>query len=391
MSRKSSGPGIPSLLRTMNDRTVLNHLVAYGPLARTRIGELSGLSKPTISHIIGRLESLELVRTTGIETGRRGPNALLYEINPSAAYVAALSADATGITAIIADLLGTELSRSRIDTHAVSSAEPKHYARLGLVAEVVGSALRQAGLEHENLTTAVIGTPGAIHPRTGRLRHASHLPDWHSRTLPAELSEVLGTPVSIENDVNLAAIAEQYEGAALDQDNFVLFYVAEGVGAAIVLGGVLLRGATGGAGEIGHMPQPGAPLTRGGTGAYAAEDVGDGFQSLIAAPAVRRLAGGRNLAAALADERILDEVARRLAAGIAAVVAVVDPELVVLSGQVVQAGGDALRARVEDELTGLDLPRPQLRISALAGNPILAGALRTALIQARDTVFDTST
>jgi predicted NBD/HSP70 family sugar kinase len=83
-------------------------------------------------------------------------------------------------------------------------------------------------------------------------------------------------------------------------------------------------------------------------------------------------------------------VARRLATGLAAVVAVVDPELVVLSGQVAQAGGDALRARVEEELTGLALPRPLLRISDLEGDPILTGALRTALTQARDTVFDTS-
>ncbi|MFE4850598.1 sugar kinase, partial [Streptomyces sp. NPDC056689] len=90
------------------------------------------------------------------------------------------------------------------------------------------------------------------------------------------------------------------------------------------------------------------------------------------------------------DPAVLDEVARRLATGLAAVVAVVDPELVVLSGQVAQAGGEALRVRVEDELTGLALPRPQLRISDLDDDPILTGALRSALTQARDIVFDTS-
>ncbi|NEB82328.1 ROK family protein, partial [Streptomyces sp. SID14478] len=274
---------------------------------------------------------------------------------------------------------------------AVAVAEDVRHRTAQLVAEAVDGALRRAGLGHDDLTATVIGTPGAIDPHSGQLRYAPHLPGWHSRTLRHELTEVLGTPVSIENDVNLAALAEQYAGAAQDHDDFVLAYVDEGVGAAIVLGGVLLRGATGGAGEIGYMPLPGAPLARGGDSVLARTDAGGGFQSLVAAPAVRQLAGGiKDLGEALAQEHVLDEVARRLATGLAAVVAVVDPELVVLSGQVAQAGGDALRARVEDELTGLALPRPQLRISELDGDPILTGALRTALTQARDAVFDTS-
>ena len=82
--------------------------------------------------------------------------------------------------------------------------------------------------------------------------------------------------------------------------------------------------------------------------------------------------------------------AHRLATGLASVVAVVDPELVVLSGQVAQAGGERLRELVEAEMTGLALPRPRLRISAVEGDPILIGALQTALADARHTVFDTA-
>lgn len=383
-------PGTPSVLRAMNDRAALDLLVAHGPLTRTRIGELTGLSKPTTSQLLSRLEAVGLVRTTGSQTGRPGPNAVLYEIHPGAAHVVAVSADPTGITAVVADIAGAERGRCRIEAVAVADDVRNRTAQL--VAEAFDGALRLAGLGHDDITATVIGTPGAIDPHTGQLRYAPHLPGWHSRTLLAELAEVLGTPVSIENDVNLAAIAEQYEGAAQDHDDFVLAYVDEGVGAAIVLGGVLLRGATGGAGEIGYMPLPGAPLARGGDEEIAGEDAGGGFQSLVAAPAVRRLAGGtKDLGEALADPAVLDEVARRLATGLAAVVAVVDPELVVLSGQVAQAGGEALRVRVEAELTGLALPRPQLRISDLDDDPILTGALRSALTQARDVAFDTST
>ncbi|MET7359452.1 ROK family transcriptional regulator [Streptomyces sp. NPDC005562] len=374
-------PGTPRVLRAMNDRAVLDLLVAHGPLTRTRIGELTGLSKPTTSQLLGRLEAAGLVHTTGSLSGRPGPNALLYEIDPGAGHVAALSADPTGITALVADITGTVLGRERVEADAV--AEDVRHRTAQLVTEAVDGALRQAGLGHDDLRAAVIGTPGAIDPHTGQLRYAPHLPGWHSRTLRDDLAAVLGTPVDIENDVNLAAVAEQYEGAAQDHDNYVLTWLDEGVGAAIVLGGTLLRGATGGAGEIGYMPLPGAPLQRG-------EGKG-GFESLVSAYVVRELTGGgATLDEVMADDTALGEVARRIATGIAAVVAVVDPELVVLSGSVAQAGGDKLRVRVEEELTGLALPRPQIRISELDGDPILTGALRSALTQARDQVFDTA-
>ncbi|WP_261951444.1 ROK family transcriptional regulator [Streptomyces nigrescens] len=378
----------------MNDRAALDLLVSQGPLTRTQIGELTGLSKPTASQLLARLEAAGLVRTTGNVTGRPGPNAQLYEVDPAAAQVAALAVDQLGITAAVADITGRVLGEERVGTDAVGADVPNRTARL--VAEAVDGALAKAGLGREQLHGTVIGTPGALDPGTGRLRYAPHLPGWHSRALKEELAEVLGTPITIENDVNLAAVAEQHDGAAQDFDDFVLVWADEGVGAAIVLGGRLLRGATGGAGEIGYMPLPGAPLSRGGDRSAARPDAGGGFQRLVGSPSVIELAHAygapevRAVDEALARDDVREEVARRLATGLAAVVAVVDPRLVVLSGEVPQAGGEALRALVEEEFTGLALPRPELRLSDIDGNPILIGALRTALAEARDAVFDTT-
>ncbi|MFJ9411088.1 ROK family transcriptional regulator [Streptomyces sp. NPDC101393] len=387
-------PGTPRVLRAMNDRAALDLLVAQGPLTRTQIGELTGLSKPTASQLLGRLEAAGLVRTTGNVTGRPGPSAQLYEVNPVVAHVAALAVDQWGITAGVADITGQLLGEERVGTDAVDEDAPHRTARL--VAKAVDGALAKAGLGREQLHGAVIGTPGALDPQTGELRYAPHLPGWHSRALKEELGEVLGTPIVIENDVNLAAVAEQYDGAAQDFDDFVLVWADEGVGAAIVLGGQLLRGATGGAGEIGYMPLPGAPLARGGDRSAARPDGGGGFQRLIGSPSVVELAQEyghpevTTVAEALRIDAVRAEVARRMATGLAAVVAVVDPQLVVLSGEVAQAGGEALRVLVEEEFTGLALPRPELRISDIGGNPILIGALRTALAEARDAVFDTA-
>ncbi|MER6052076.1 ROK family transcriptional regulator [Streptomyces sp. NPDC001793] len=377
----------------MNDRAALDLLVSQGPLTRTQIGELTGLSKPTASQLLARLTAAGLVRTTGNVTGRPGPNAQLYEVNPAAAHVAALAVDQLGITAAVADLTGRVLGEERIGTGPGPEGATAQTARL--VARAVDGALAEAGLTREQLHRAVIGTPGALDPQTGLLRYAPHLPGWQSRTLKEELAEALGVPVVIENDVNLAAVAEQHDGAAQDFDDFVLVWVDEGVGAAIVLDGRLLRGATGGAGEIGYMPLPGARLARDGDRSATRPDAGGGFQQLVGTPSVLALARAsgapevRTVAEALARDDVRAEVARRLATGLAAVVAVVDPRLVVLSGEVPQAGGEALRALVEAEFTGLALPRPEIRISDIAGNPILTGALRTALAETRDAVFDT--
>ncbi|WP_434099415.1 ROK family protein [Streptomyces platensis] len=386
-------PGTPRVLRAMNDRAALDLLVSRGPLTRTRIGQLTGLSKPTASQLLARLAAAGLVRTTGNETGRPGPSAQLYEINPAAAHVAALAVDQLGVTAAVADVTGQVLGETRVGSDAIAGDAPDRTA--GLVTRALDEALARTGLARERLHGAVIGTPGALDPRTGRLRYAPHLPDWHTRALKEELAGALGMPVTLENDVNLAAVAEQYDGAARGFDDFVLVWADKGVGAALVLGGRLLRGATGGAGEIGYMPVPGAPLSRGGAGEAARPDAGGGFQRLVGAPGVIELAREygssdvRTVAEALTLDAVRAEVARRLATGLAAVVSVVDPQLIVLSGEVARAGGEALRTLVEEELTGLALPRPALRLSHLDGDPILLGALRTALAAARHTVFHT--
>lgn len=127
------------------------------------------------------------------------------------------------------------------------------------VVQAVDGAVKAAGLHRTDLHRIVVGTPGAFDPSTGRLRYASHLPGWHSPALLDELAAALPVPLEYDNDVNLAAVAEQRLGAARDHDDFVLLWNEEGIGAAIVIGGRLHRGWTGGAGEVGFMPVPGTP------------------------------------------------------------------------------------------------------------------------------------
>jgi predicted NBD/HSP70 family sugar kinase len=278
------------------------------------------------------------------------------------------------------------------------------------MAEALDGAAAAAGLTRADLGRAVIGVQGAVDPATGRLGYAAHIPGWHIPDLVATLSGGLGVPVAIENDVNLAALAERAGGQAGGARDFVLLWVADGVGMAVVLNGALHRGATGGAGEIGYMPAVGAPLMRdvrrthtGGvhslTGGAAVLKLmrEHGFRGRDAATALGRAAadlettGRRTPADAGARaERALTELASRLGATLATVVAVIDPALVVLTGDVLRAGGEPLRARVEQHLHSLTIPRPKVRLSTVEGNPVLAGALQQALRETRDQVFSTT-
>ncbi|MEU5819781.1 ROK family transcriptional regulator [Streptomyces sp. NPDC047803] len=402
-------PGTPSVLRAMNDRAALDLLLEHGPLSRTRIGKLTGLSKPTASQLLARLEAAGLVVATGTAAGRPGPNAQLYAVNAAAAHVAGLDVNAHRIVAAVADVTGETVGEFELRTPGRRADSVVRQ-----VTEALDGAVADAGLTRAGLHRVVIGTPGAFDPNTGRLRYASHLPGWHSPALLDELAAVLPMPVEYENDVNLVAVAEQRRGAARGHDDFVLLWNEEGLGAALVINGRLHRGFTGGAGEVGFLPVPGAPLVRQVTKANAG-----GFQELAGAQVLARLARELGIGdapgpgthqevaaelvgrAAEAVERgeegeggpyaaLLDRFATGLATGLASMVAVLDPEIVVLSGELFSRGGEPLRARVAAELAELAASRPRLLAGDVTHRPVLRGALESALATTRDEVFDTS-
>ncbi|MDQ1038609.1 putative NBD/HSP70 family sugar kinase [Streptomyces sp. V3I8] len=402
MAGNSGTPGTPRVLRAMNDRAALDLLLEHGPLSRTRIGKLTGLSKPTASQLLARLEAAGLVVVTGTSEGRPGPNAQLYAVNPVAAYAAGLDVTPERILAAVADVTGRTVGEYELPT---PGRRPAHTV-VRQVTDALDGAVKAAGLVRSDVQRLVIGTPGAFDPNTGRLRYASHLPGWHSPALLDELAAALPMPVEYENDVNLAAVAEQRLGAARGHEDFVLLWNEGGLGAALVLGGRLHRGWTGGAGEVGFLPVPGAPLVRHVTKANSG-----GYQELAGSQAIPKLArelGIRpiptgpysEVAATLVEQaagidagphrELLKTYATGLATGLASLVSVLDPELVVLSGASLSRGGEPLRALVQAELEELAASRPRLVVGDVREQPVLRGALESALAATRDEVFDTS-
>ncbi|MET8088685.1 ROK family transcriptional regulator [Micromonospora sp. NPDC005220] len=380
-------PGTPRLLRALNDRAALELLLERGPLTRARLGELTGLSKVTASQLVERLEERGLVARVGEQAGGRGPNAQLYAVRPSSAHVVGVDVGPDRVVAACADITGAVIGRVEQSTR--DTDDP-----VGVVHNAVVQAASSAQAQLSSVRRIVLGTPGLVDPGTGDITFAFNLPRWHSGLLAA-LRDDLHTPVVFENDVNLAAVAEAQSGAAQGLSDFVLVWVGAGVGLAIMLGGRLHHGSSGAAGEIGYLPVPGAPIPR-----DVSRRAKPAFQQLVGADSVRAVAREHGYPDADAAEAVraavaagadgapmLDELARRLALGVASTCVVLDPPLVVLAGEVGQAGGAALADRVQQEVAAITLVQPRVVPTGLTEEPILRGALRTALDAVRDEVF----
>src|SRR5690606_27907923 len=164
-------PGTPRLLRELNDRAALDLLVEQGPLTRAQIGEHTGLSKVTASQLLSRLEDRGLVSVVGEQAGGRGPNAALYAVVPSSAYVAGLEVGPDGITAGVADITGRIAAQVTVDPNGAD--EP-----VKAVHNAVVKACRSAKVAVSRLSAFVIGTPGVVDPRSGDVQFAFDLPSW---------------------------------------------------------------------------------------------------------------------------------------------------------------------------------------------------------------------
>ncbi|WP_331449829.1 ROK family transcriptional regulator [Streptomyces prasinus] len=389
----------PSTARAINDRLALRLLQQEGPLTAGQLKQLTGLSRPTVADLAERLTAAGLITVVG-EAGeqRRGPNAKVYGIVADRAHLAALDVRTEGVAVAVSDLVGTVL--------AEISAPIAPAAGTGRAVEravtLVERALEEAGAGRPH--TVGVGAPGLIDPASGELRDSQGLPEWHRRLVAALQERLPGARVSLENETNLAALAEQRDGAARDRDTFVLLWLGHGTGAAVILDGALRRGASGGTGEIGFLPVPGTP------GLPSATDCGGGFHSLASAAAVAELAGeygvraeeGGEPAAAgavraavarmgeepdSADARFLDALAGRVAVGVASVAALLDPGCVVLGGEIGHAGGGELAARVQARTARMSPLSTEVRASVLGGGAVLRGALLTARDRAQDELF----
>ena len=379
--------GSSKLLRAMNESAALAHLLDPGMLTRSDLRKLTALSTPTISEVLRRLTDAGLVNVVGHNSGRPGPNAEIYAANPDAAYAAAVSVRDIGtsgtpsVAAALCDLTGAVRARfeSRVDFLGCQPA--------AALVDVVARLRDEAGVPADRIRHVQLGVPGSYDVRTGTIRHVD-VPGFARAGLVPEIAAALGTHIGVDNDVNLAAVAERKRGTGRDADGFALLWIGQdGLGLAIDIAGTLIRGARGGAGEIGYMPLYSPDST----------DRKLDLQDLFGGAAILELARENGIAgatpaavvraAAAAPGDFIPALADRIAIGLAAVTAVLDPYLVVLAGPIAQAGGDTLLAAVAGAARRTAPLESTLAVTTIDDDAVLLGALDAGLTAVRDALI----
>ena len=367
LARPLAGP--QTLLRTLNGRAILETLARRGPLTRAELVAETGLSRTAVTQVLRMLEASSAVAAAGVDRDTRGPAAGRVALHPQLGFAAAVHVDAHAAHVALVDPTGAV----RAESHA---AFPPRGDRVQHIAGLIEACRRTV---NGRLLLAVVGIPGIV-TADGGIRDDQG-PDGGA--FKNSLSARLGCTVRVENDVNLAALAELSEGTAAGLSSFALLLLDDGLGAGIVIDGSLHRGFSGVAGEVMYLPQSPLPI--------GAPVLGDAVVRDLA------LAHGRDpdetidqhLDAAWAGDpaalAMAAEMGRRLTLIAGSIALVLDPEAFLLSGTAAHPALARAAAEFAEELAP-QLPLT-LVVSSFGPEAPLVGAVGEAASALRASIF----
>jgi len=252
---ESGGPTSSALrsLRERNRQQVIDALRREGSASRAHIARMTGLSRATVSSLVADLCAEGLVvegrsghSRSGTQGGRPG---VLLTFEPLAGVAVGIDFGHGHARVAVADLSSRVLGEQRRELD-VDAAGP---SALDTAVELVDALLEETNTDRDRVVAVGMGLPGPIDRATGVVGSSMILPGWTGVRPAVELERRLGLPVQLDNDANLGALGELAYGAARGATDIVYIKVASGIGAGLILGGRLHRGATGIAGEIGHV------------------------------------------------------------------------------------------------------------------------------------------
>ena len=373
----------PPLLKHLNERAVLEAIRGGAPISRAEIARRTGISKPTVSLALRALHAQGLVRETDPDPSRPHYGALFFEPVPEAALVLAVDIGTRFIRAALGDLGGNVLARRDVPFTG-NDLE----STIAIVASLCEELLDGGG--RARLDGAVVGVPGVVDPVDGTVSLASNALGIEGARLAGRLTDALDVTAQIENDINLAALGEQWRGVARGIDDFLFLSIGTGMGAGLVLRGELHRGRNGAAGELDYAfvgVGPDADPCAAAVSTFAQEmaRAHTGVTSLLPPYEPRPIFAAARAGDPLA-RAIVAEEARRIALHVLPVAAVADVDLVVLGGGI-GANGDLLLEPIRAHLANALPYPPRVEVSALGEAAVLTGALATGVRAARENVL----
>ncbi|OLE26442.1 MAG: hypothetical protein AUG49_08145 [Catenulispora sp. 13_1_20CM_3_70_7] len=375
---KPFAPATSATVRELNLRTVWGVIGASAPISRAEISRATGISKPTVSAVLEDLLQIGLVVETTDASRGFTYGAVFFKPRPEAAYAVAFDIGARHLRGALAGLDGAEVVRRDADVDGLDAP-----GMVPAAVELAGELADAAGVPRESVRHAVIGVPGVVDRHDGRVWQAANVGGMEGFAAQEQFSAALRVPVTVENDINLAAHGEYAHGSGGSADSFLFLSIGTGVGAGLVLGGNLHRGFKGAAGELDSAFEPEYTDVGGGEPELSVPVRSDPCAAAILRYAAEKLSGEAELTmervfelARAGDAAALDvvgEEARRIANYAAVASAVVDMELVVLGGGI-GLNGDLLLAPVAEQLAARLRYPPRVETSTLGNGAVLAGA-----------------
>jgi predicted NBD/HSP70 family sugar kinase len=357
-------PGSPTGLRAANRDRILRLLRTRGAMTQAELARASGLSPATVSSIARELRDGGWLK--GGEAGGRGTALVL---DGAAGIALGIDFDHDHLRVAVADLAHTILAEAEepLDTdHAAHEG-------IALAGRLVRGLLAQAGVAPERVAGVGMGIPGPLPAAGGAIGDSAILPAWIGIEPGALMSSELGIDVLVENDANLGALAECVWGAGRGHSDVLYVKAGAGVGAGLMLGGRLHRGARGTAGELGHLTiDPSGPVCRcGNRGCVEALTGAEAIVGLLRPRHGASLTLADVIELARAGDHgcrlVIGDAGRTLGLAVAGACNLLAPELVIVGGELAQAGDlllDPLRAAVR-----------RAGIAAMREIPVTAGVL----------------
>lgn len=310
------------------------------PRTRAELATSTGFARATVSSRIEELLMTGMVVPVAEAVSTGGRPSARVAFNPRARVVAAADFGATHATIALTDLSGRILLKEHEKLQIASGPE----AVLNRLVGVVSDLLRRLDRDASELFAVGIGLPGPVEFSSGRPTNPPIMPGWDGFDVPGFIRRTYDVPVLVDNDVNLMALGERAASRPGEQ-NLVFLKVATGIGAGIISGGQLQRGADGTAGDIGHVPVSRAEGVRcrcGNTGcleAVAASPavvtslLDQGHEATLTADIIRLTREG-NLTAL----QTVRQAGRDIGEALSLYVAIMNPAVIIIGGSMAQAG-----------------------------------------------------
>ncbi|MEV0802152.1 ROK family transcriptional regulator [Kribbella sp. NPDC050281] len=360
-------------LGTAGTGAVLRLLLDGQPRTRAELIDLSGLARSTVTGRIEELLAAGLVVPSGEAASTGGRPPARFRFNPAARLILAADVGATHLSVALTDLTGEILDRSTTPLNIAEGPE----VVLTAIGQTGRSLLKAARRSVKDLAGTGVGLPGPVEHSTGRPNHPPIMPGWDSYDVVGRLEHELKAPVLVDNDVNIMALGEHATEYA-DVEHLLFVKVATGIGAGVISGGRLHRGAQGAAGDIGHIRAPGrSELCRcGNTGCLEA------VASAAAIAAQLNVGGSHDIvdlvrAGNTAATAAVRQAGREIGSVLAAAVSLLNPSVIVIGGSLSQAG-DSLLAGIREAIYARSLPLATTDLHVVTSQSGQDAALRGA-------------